>query len=68
MKTLIMNGCAKDGIEDIKTLSKQQNRRKKNVYVLIISIYYLSIVAIIDGDGAFITDKTMSDQTVLSRK
>lgn len=39
MKTATMKGCAKDGIEDIKTLSKQQNGRKerRDVYVLIIS-------------------------------
>lgn len=27
-KTLIMKGCAKDRIEDIKTLSKQQKEEK----------------------------------------
>lgn len=36
MKTLIMNGCAGDKIEDIKTLSMPQ-KSEKNAHVLIIS-------------------------------
>lgn len=37
MKSLIMKVCAKDRIEDIKIISKQEKRRKINTYVLIIS-------------------------------
>lgn len=34
MKTLIMKGCAKDRIEDIKTIKATQQKEEKNVLIV----------------------------------
>lgn len=53
MKTLIMTGCAKDRIEDIKTQSNRPEGRKTSMYWYYLD--YSGMFALIAGAKSFIT-------------